>query len=41
VVDPAVYRPSSGTWLASLSAGGSKRFDGLGLPNDVPIQKRP
>jgi hypothetical protein len=35
-VDPAVFRPSTGTWIA-----GSKRFDGLGVPGDVAIQKRP
>ncbi len=25
----------------TLTGGGSKRFDGLGLAGDVPIQKRP
>ena len=40
-VDPAVFRVGSGTWLATLSGGGSKRFDGLGLAGDVPIQRRP
>ncbi len=39
--DAAVFRPGSGTWLATLSGGGSKRFDWLGLASDVPIQKRP
>jgi hypothetical protein len=39
--DPAVFRVSTGTWIASLSRGGSKRLDGLGVAGDVAIQKRP
>jgi hypothetical protein len=37
----AFYRPDTGAWLATLSGGGTKRFDGLGLTTDVPIQERP
>jgi hypothetical protein len=40
-VDPAIFRVSTGTWLATLSGGGTKRFDGLGVAGDVAIQKRP
>jgi hypothetical protein len=40
-VDPAVYHKANGLWFALLSGGGVARIDGLGLPLDVPAQKRP
>ena len=40
-VDPAIYRPSTGLWYATLSAGGSRTFGGLGIAGDVAIQRRP
>jgi hypothetical protein len=40
-IDPAIYHKSSGFWFAILSLGGTARIDGLGLPTDVPVQKRP
>ena len=40
-VDPAIYRKATGLWFAVLSGGSVKRIDGLGMPADVPIQKRP
>jgi hypothetical protein len=41
VEDPAIYRKATGLWFAVLSGGGVARVDGLGQPDDVPIQKRP
>jgi hypothetical protein len=41
VMDPAIYRPSTGLSFSQLSGGGTARFDGLGQPADVPVQKRP
>jgi len=39
--DPAIYRPSSGLWFSVLSGGGTRVIAGMGLPSDVPVQKRP
>jgi hypothetical protein len=40
-LDPAVYHKANGLWFALLSGGGVGRVDALGLPTDVPVQKRP
>jgi thermitase len=39
--DPAIYHKATGLWFALNSGGGITRIDGLGLPTDVPIEKRP
>jgi len=38
--DPAVYHKANGHWFALLSGGGTAQTT-VGLPTDVPIQKRP
>jgi hypothetical protein len=38
IIDPAIFRPSTGMWFALLSGGGVARVDGLGSAADVPLQ---
>jgi hypothetical protein len=40
IVDPAVFRPSTGMWFGLLSGGGVRRVDGLGSAADIPLQAR-
>jgi len=40
-MDPAIYNKTTGLWFSLNSGGGVSRIDGLGMPTDVPIQKRP
>jgi hypothetical protein len=37
VFDPAVYRPSTGTWFATSSGGGGALVLAVGLSSDVPV----
>jgi hypothetical protein len=39
-MDPAIYHEDNGVWFALLSGGGVAQTQ-VGLPTDVPVQKRP
>jgi len=38
--DPAIYHKANGLWFALLSGGGTAQTT-VGLPTDVPVEKRP
>ena len=38
--DAAIYRSSIGLHFAALSAGGTRRLDGVGQAGDIPLGRR-